>query len=99
MIRDGMDAFVQGNVPPVQVSAQRVDAVMGAVLDRLDARAAATPPLPVLPSAFFVVSRFAMPVVLGIVLGILVTDFSPPPQAGLGVATLIASVYDHPGNY
>jgi hypothetical protein len=100
MKRDGLDDFIHHAVPPVQVSAQRVERTIHAVMQRLDARAVCAPvhvPMGLSPMAM--ISRFVMPVAFGAILGILSVDLSPVAPSAWGVSSLVASAYYLPGNY
>ena len=106
MTRDPLDKFIRHAVPPVHISAQRVERTMDAVMQRLDARAAQTPmtlsqtPLSQTPiSLGAMLSRFVMPVAFGAILGVLAVDLSPTTPSAWGVSSLVASAYYLPGNY
>lgn len=89
-----LDRLMAETLPPPDISRQRVQRVMGAVMARLDERAPpGFRPLPFL-------SRLSIPFALALVLGI-VTGLAQPAaeQAGHGLAQMASTVYDRSVRY
>ena len=95
MKTDPLDDLVRAALPPVEVTPERVDRLIGAVMLRLDRQPRSVGWLAML----LPVSRFALPMAAAAALGMLVgTDLNQPEPLSLFSTTFLSTTFSPEGS-
>jgi len=95
MRRDPFDDLIQDAFPPLEVTPQRIDRLIGGVMARLDD----PPRRPFWLALLLPFSRFALPMAAAAALGVVVgQDLNPPEPLSLFSATFLSISYSSLGS-